>query len=88
MKKRSSNVLYLKNSSPDITFQDMVEQLEDMIKSERVENRQTVQGLVSFFVTEAGWKNNLRHVYKGKLKNVNKSKQIPGWNLQPYFPKD
>ena len=54
MKKRSSNVLYLKNSSPDITFQDMVEQLEDMIKSERVENRQTVQGLVSFFVTEAG----------------------------------
>ena len=44
--------MYCKNLTTNITFQDIAEQVEGMIKSERVENRQTAQGLVSFFVTD------------------------------------
>lgn len=45
-------MIHIIRNKTNITFQDIAEQVEDMIKSERVENRQTAQGLVSFFVTD------------------------------------
>ena len=45
-------ICIVKNLTTNITFQDIAEQVEGMIKSERVENRQTAQELVSFFVTD------------------------------------
>ena len=43
----------VKNSAMNITFQDIAKQVKDMMKSGRAENRQTVQELFSFFVTDS-----------------------------------